>query len=317
MFINKTVLITGGTGTIGQFLVEKLLHTNVKRVIVFSRDEEKQFDMQQKYSDSRLCYVIGDIRNQQQIDCAMYGVDYVIHAAAIKQVPIAEKNPVEAVLTNVMGTYNVVLAAINQNAKKVVYISSDKSIAPTNCMGMTKGISERIIRSELCSKSKTEIVSVRLGNVLGARGSVIPLWKKQIRARGKIVVTDKAMTRFIMTTEEVYQLIVHAVKEGKSGEIIFLDMNACSIYEMAKCICMCYGLDYRSSILLAEPRTGEKMYEELFSEEEKSYMYSLNEYYHVGTVKKVEKLNIPCRSNEVNLLTVDEIRELLIQNDII
>lgn len=317
MFSNKTILITGGTGAIGQYLVEKLLYTEAKKIIIFSRDEDKQFKMQHKYSDDRLVYIIGDIRNRQQMDCALYGVDYVIHAAANKQVPIAERNPVEAVFTNVIGTYNVILSSINHNVQKVVYISSDKAISPTNCMGMTKGISERIIKSDIYSKGNTDIVGVRLGNVLGTRGSVIPLWKNQIKMNGKITLTDKKMTRFVMTTEDVYNLIVHAIDKGRSGEIIFLDMNVCNIFDIAKCICSYYGLDSENDIILLGPRRGEKFYEELFSEEERSYIYSIGSYYHIGTNKRNDSFDIPCKSCDLKLLSISEIKKILVNNQII
>lgn len=317
MFSGKTILITGGTGTIGHFLVEKLLHTDLKKIIIFSRDENKQFDMQHKYHDKRLEYMIGDIRNPQQIDCAMYDVDYVIHAAALKQVPIAERNPIEAVLTNVIGTYNVVLSSINHNVQKIVSLSSDKAISPTNCMGMTKGLGERIIKSHLCSKGITDILCIRLGNVLGTRGSVIPLWKKQIREHGKITLTDKNMTRFIMTVEDVFQLLIHAMKNGKSGETIFLDMHACSIYDMAQCICSHYGLNKENDIIFSGIRLGEKLYEELFSEEEIPYIYAVGKYYHVGLHKQKDTMDLVRKSCDARLFSIQEIEQLLMENQII
>ena len=317
MFSEKTILITGGTGTIGQYLVEKIIMSGCKKVIIFSRDEEKQYNMKQQFLDKKIQYIIGDIRDCQRLDNVLVGVDFVIHTAAIKQVPVAENNPMEAVLTNIIGTHNVITSSIRQGVKKVVCMSTDKAVNPTNCMGMSKGISERLVKAIHDSSGVTEIVCVRLGNVLGSRGSVIPLWKKQIEKIKKITLTDQNMTRFIMTTEEVYQLLVHALSNGKNSETIFLNMKACSIYDLAKVICEKYELDKKNDIQITGLRPGEKLFEELYSEEEAPYIYENNGYYHIG-FKPCQKIpHIECKSNTCNLLTLTEIKNILMKNHLL
>lgn len=317
MFSGKTILITGGTGTIGQYMVEKIILSRCKKLIVFSRDEEKQFYMQQQYMDERLKFVIGDIRDYRHLESVLLGVDYVIHTAAIKQVPVAEKNPMEAVLTNIIGTYNVILSSIQQRVKKVVCLSTDKAVNPTNCMGMSKGISERLVKSALGASEVTDIVCIRLGNVLGSRGSVIPLWKKQIEKANRITLTDKTMTRFIMTNKEVYQLLEYSLLHGNCGETIFLNMKACSIYDLAKIICLKYGLDVQNDIQITGLRPGEKLFEELYSAEEAPYVYKNGIYYHIGIEKFHSNFGITYKSNDSKLLTTSELEDILVKNHLI
>lgn len=318
MFSCKTIFITGGSGTIGQFIVKKLISTDCKKIIIFSRGEDKQFSMQQCFSDKRIEYVIGDVRDYQRLESVLWNVDYVIHAAAIKHVPISEKNPMEAVETNIIGTNNLILASIRQNVKKVVCLSSDKAVAPSNCMGMTKGISERLVRSSIHPSSMTEIVCVRLGNVLGSRGSVIPLWKKQIKEYGKITVTNEQMTRFIMTYDDVFQLLNHAFNFGKNGEIIVSNMKACNIMDLAKTVCHNFGLESDKAILITGARPGEKLYEELFSQEELPLVYQNNTYYHIGFVNlQTDVSTIPSRSDNVVLLLQKELDIILKTNHIL
>lgn len=318
LFSDKTILITGGTGTLGSYFAEQLLRTNCKRIIIFSRDENKQFLMQQQYKDKRVEYVIGDIRNLQRIESALCDVDYVIHAAAMKHVPIAEMHPMEAVETNIIGTQNVLLGCIHKKVKTVVCLSTDKAISPTNCMGMTKGISERVMRSFACSSDSTNIICVRLGNVLGSRGSVIPLWRVQIAKHGKITLTDKKMTRFIMTYNEVFQLVEHAFANGCNGEIVVPHLAACNINDMARVVCMHYGLDADKDILVTGLRPGEKLYEELFTVEELTCIYQNDKYYHIGSASSdVVFSAIPYRSDNYPLLSSDELDMILRENHLL
>lgn len=316
--MGKTILITGGTGTIGSFLVKQLLQTNCKRVIIFSRDEAKQFFMQQQHSDKRIEYIIGDVRDLQRLENALYGVDYVVHAAAMKHVPIAEKNPIEAVETNIIGTHNVLLGSVRQKVKKVVCLSTDKAVSPSNCMGMTKGISERLIQTFTSSSALTKVICVRLGNVLGSRGSVIPLWQEQIASCRKITLTDARMTRFVMTYNDVFQLLMHAFSSGINGEIIVPHMAACNIIDLAKTLCFHYGLDIEKDILVTGLRPGEKLYEELFTTEELPNIYKNGDYYHIGTSDHgFDASLIPCRSDKCILLSSTELDKILRENHLL
>ena len=260
MLEGKRILITGGTGSIGSYITQKLCMLNVQKIIIFSRDEEKQYFMKQHIDDSKVEYVIGDIRDFYRLNSALSDVDYVIHAAAMKQVPIAETNPIEAVSTNIIGTENILRCSIQQQVKKVICLSSDKAISPSNCMGMTKGICERLVRSSKLNM-KTKISCVRLGNVLGSKGSVIPTWKNQIAQKQSISLTDKGMTRFIMTMEDAYQLVMHAMQSGQHREIIFPIMKSCRIHDLAKAICIHYNMDVERTIHIIGIREGEKLYD--------------------------------------------------------
>lgn len=317
MFVDKTVLITGGTGYIGQFLTSTICLKNAHKVIVYSRDEEKQYFMQQHINCMQAEYIIGDIKDYNRLNDVLGGVDYVIHAAAMKQVPIAEKNPMEAVLTNIIGTENIIRAAIQQKVKKVLCLSSDKAISPTNCMGMTKGICERLVTSSSNWHIETDILCIRLGNVLGSTGSVIPLWKNQVNTNKKITLTSKEMTRYIMTIDDVYQLVVHALEHGRHGEIIFSNMKACSIYDLAKEICQIYNRDIQNDVLIIGTRPGEKIYEELFALEEYNHIYENKNFYHITPNSTNSKLQLIRKSNESVLLTSQELREIIIKNRLI
>lgn len=318
MFNEKTILVTGGTGTIGQFLVQKLTGTGCKRIVVFSRDENKQFFMQQQYSDKRIEYVLGDVRDYQRLENALFGVDYVIHAAALKQVPMAEINPMEAVEINIVGTHNVLYGSARQQVKKVVCLSTDKSVAPSNCMGMTKGVCERLITSSARLYSNLDAVCVRLGNVLGSRGSVIQLWKKQIEQNRTITLTDERMTRFVMTYEDVFRLLMHAFAAGAKGEIIIPNVKACRILDLAKVVCLYYGLDVKKNMLITGARPGEKLYEELFTIEEMQFIYQNDTYYHIGNQKGCWIADTtPYRSDKCTPLDCNELEELLRGNNIL
>lgn len=315
MLNGKRILITGGTGSIGNYIISKMCSTNVQSIIVFSRDEEKQYYMKQKIIDPRVEYIIGDIKDYHRVNSALYDVDYVIHAAAMKQVPIAEANPIEAVATNIMGTENVLRCSIQHKVEKVICLSSDKAISPSNCMGMTKGICERLVRS-FNPSVKTKISCVRLGNVLGSKGSVIPTWKEQISQAHSILLTDINMTRFIMTLDNVYQLIMHAIQFGQHREIIFSNMKSCNIHDLAKAMCICYGLSLEETVHIIGVREGEKLYEEIFSEEEKNHIYENNGYYHISRDVYPLALQIPRKSDECKIMTVEQLINLLADNDL-
>lgn len=313
MLEGKQILVTGGTGSVGKYIIQKICETNIKKVIVFSRDEEKQYYMKQQIADPRIDYIIGDIRDFYRLNSIFNGIDYVIHAAAMKQVPIAETNSIEATYTNIIGTENVLRCSVQHQVEKVICLSSDKAISPSNCMGMTKGICERLIR---CSNSnvKTKMSCVRLGNVLGTKGSVIPTWKTQISQTQSISLTSKGMTRFIMSLEEVYQLILHALQLGRHGEIIFSNMKSCCMLDLAKAMCEYYNLDFEKSIHIIGVREGEKLYEEIFSEEEKKHIYIIKGYYHISNSACPIDLKIPRKSDEAELMSVEQLIDLLTVN---
>ena len=314
MFDGKIIFITGGTGTLGHFFVKKILKSSCRKIIVFSRDENKHFQMQNIFNDDRLDFIVGDIRNYQLLCSSLMNADIVIHAAAMKQVPIAEKNPVEATLTNIMGTNNVISASILCKVKKVICISSDKAVSPVNCMGMSKGISERLVKSN--RSRETEVVAIRLGNVLGSRGSVIPLWIKQFNDGKKLTLTNDKMTRFIMTKSAVYELLVHSIEYGKNGEIIVAPMPACKISDLAISFCNHFNLEYSKDFKIVGSRSGEKLYEELFSQEELDFIYCNASYFHISTVRQPKRLHMLCSSIDYDPITLSEISHILESNNI-
>lgn len=275
-FKGKKVLVIGGTGTIGKSIVQTLLLESPEVIRVFSRDEHKQHELQ-NHSGPRnnVRYLIGDVRDYDRVHSAMQGIDYVFHLAAMKHVPSCEYNPYEAVLTNVHGTNNVVRAALAQNVKKVVFTSTDKAISPTNTYGATKLTAERLITAAEYSKGKGQTIfaSVRFGNVMGSRGSVIPLFKQQILNQGKITITDRAMTRFMMTLEQATSLTIKALEEAHGGEIFVLKMPIVSLDDLASLViketCRQRSED-PEEVQIEEIglRPGEKMYEELMTHEE-------------------------------------------------
>ncbi|WP_173918949.1 SDR family NAD(P)-dependent oxidoreductase [Halobacillus sp. Marseille-Q1614] len=277
MFFNdKKILVIGGTGTIGQRLVSTILEEDPKLVKIYSRDEYKQYQLLNTFNnDDRLQAVIGDVRDFERLHQSMQGIDYVFHLAAMKQVAMCEHNPYEAVKTNVMGTENVINAAIAQKVKKVVFTSSDKAISPPNAYGATKLIGEKLISSaeQGREKGQTIFASVRFGNVMGSRGSVIPLFKEQILQQKKITITDKDMTRFMMTLQQATLLTIKALKEAKGGEVFVLKMPVIKLEDLGSLlieeICKKHGMDSDEiSIELMGLRPGEKMYEELMTYDE-------------------------------------------------
>ena len=326
-FKDANVLIIGGTGTIGRNLVKRVLMESPKMVMVYSRDEYKQYLLQNEFGKRQdLKYKIGDVRDYRSVLNIMSNIDYVFHTAAMKHIPACEYNPYEAVQTNIIGTSNVINAAIAQNVKKVVFSSSDKAISPTNTYGATKLIAERIIAATEYNNesSGTKFAIVRFGNVIGSRGSVIPLFVKQILHKNSITVTDFAMTRFMMTIDQATDLIIKALKESKGGETFVLKMPVILLKDLVKVVseekCKKHNLD-PAAIKIEEIglRPGEKMYEELMTYDESTHAWELPDMYIIPSgfsdhteyaAAKKAKPGIYA-SNRQSPLTIEEIRDLI------
>ncbi len=288
LFTNKTLLITGGTGSFGNAVLHRFLRTDIGEIRIFSRDEKKQDDMRHEFQvkmpevSDKITFYIGDVRDIQSVRNAMHDVDYVFHAAALKQVPSCEFFPIEAVKTNVLGTENVLTAAIDAGVKNVVCLSTDKAAYPVNAMGTSKAMMEKVVvaKSRTVSPEKTKICCTRYGNVMCSRGSVIPLWIDQIRAGQPITVTDPTMTRFIMSLDEAVDLVLFAFENGKSGDILVQKAPACTIQTQAEAVCELFGGD-QSNIHVIGIRHGEKMYETLLTNEECANAIDMGRFYRV------------------------------------
>jgi UDP-N-acetylglucosamine 4,6-dehydratase/5-epimerase len=278
---NRTLLITGGTGSFGNAVLRRFLHTDISEIRIFSRDEKKQDDMRQEYNDPKIKYYIGDVRNRRSIDTAMKEVDYVFHAAALKQVPSCEFFPVEAVLTNVMGCENVLDSAIDNRVKKVIVLSTDKAVYPVNAMGMSKALSEKVMiaKSRNVNGKGTILCGTRYGNVMASRGSVIPLFIEQIRGKKPLTVTDPGMTRFMMTLEEAVDLVMYAFRHGGNGDIFVQKAPAVTIEILAKALIELYASE--SKIKVIGTRHGEKLYETLVNREEMAKAEDLGNYFRI------------------------------------
>ena len=278
---NSVFLITGGTGSFGHAVMDRLLQTEAKEIRIFSRDEKKQDDMRRHYSNDRLKFYIGDVRDKDSIKNAMHGVDYVFHAAALKQVPSAEFFPIEAVKTNILGTENVLDAAISTGVKKVVCLSTDKAAYPINAMGISKAMMERvaIAKSKTVDPNLTSIMVTRYGNVMGSRGSVIPLFVEQIKAHKNLTVTDPDMTRFIMSLEEAVELVLYAFEEGHSGDILIKKSPAAKIGLLARALIELFKS--KSEIKIIGSRHAEKNYETLMTKEESLVANDLGSFYQI------------------------------------
>ena len=291
-FKDKTLLITGGTGSFGNAVLNRFLNTDIKEIRVFSRDELKQDNMrheyQAKYPDvfNKLKFYIGDVRDIQSIKNAMHGVDYVYHAAALKQVPSCEFFPIEAVKTNVLGTENVLTAAIEAGVKRVVCLSTDKAAYPVNAMGTSKAMMEKVIvaKSRTVDPEKTSIMCTRYGNVLASRGSVVPLFINQIKAGNDLTVTSPDMTRFVMTLEEAVDLVLFAFENGQSGDIFVQKAPACTIGVLTDAVRRLMKADNKVKVIGI--RHGEKMYETLLTDEECANAVDLGDFYRVPADKR-------------------------------
>ena len=326
LFTNKTLLITGGTGSFGNAVLNRFLKTDIGEIRIFSRDEKKQDDMRHEFQAKmpevaeKIKFYIGDVRDIASVRNAMHGVDYIFHAAALKQVPSCEFFPIEAVKTNVLGTENVLTAAIEAGVKNIVCLSTDKAAYPVNAMGTSKAMMEKVIvaKSRTVSPEKTKICCTRYGNVMCSRGSVIPLWIDQIRVGKPITITDPTMTRFIMSLEEAVDLVLFAFEHGESGDILVQKAPACTIKTQAEAVCELFGGD-KDNIKVIGIRHGEKMYETLLTNEECANAIDLGNFYRVPCDKRglnydkyfnsgdVERNPLTeFNSNNTQLLTVEE-----------
>ncbi len=281
MFTDKTLLITGGTGSFGNAVLRRLLDSDLREIRIFSRDEKKQDEMRKRYKSDKLKFYIGDVRDFQSVLNAVRGVDFIYHAAALKQVPSCEFYPLEAVKTNILGTENVLEAAVQVGVKRVICLSTDKAVYPINAMGISKAMMEKVIVAKSRSSNDTVICATRYGNVMASRGSVIPLFTNQIRAGQPITITDGSMTRFMMTLDNAVDLVLYAFEHGKPGEIFVHKAPAATIETLAVALTELLGVpDHPINII--GTRHGEKLFESLLSREEMVAAEDLGDYYRVS-----------------------------------
>jgi len=326
MFKDKTLLITGGTGSFGNAVLDRFLGSDIKEIRIFSRDEKKQHDMRVHYNNSKIKFYIGDVRNENSLRDAMIGVDYVFHAAALKQVPSCEFYPMEAVQTNILGTENVLNAAIWNDVKKVVCLSTDKAVYPINAMGASKAMMEKVFVAKSRNSKNTIITGTRYGNVMASRGSVIPHFIDQIKSGKPITVTDPDMTRFMMTLDHAVELVLYAFNNGESGDIFVQKSPAITIGELAKSLKNIFKSEVE--IKNIGIRHAEKMHETLLSKEEFMVAKDLGEYYRVAAdnrdlnydkyfSKGSEGIELKeYNSYNTHRLSETELKELLAQIDI-
>ncbi len=331
VFANKTLLITGGTGSFGNAVLNRFLKTDIGEIRIFSRDEKKQDDMRHEFQakmpdvSNKIKFYIGDVRDLQSVKNAMHGVDYIFHAAALKQVPSCEFFPIEAVKTNVLGTENVLTAAIEAGVRNVVCLSTDKAAYPVNAMGTSKAMMEKVIvaKSRTVSPEKTKICCTRYGNVLCSRGSVVPLWIEQIASGNPITVTEPGMTRFVMTLDEAVDLVLFAFENGESGDILVQKAPACTIGVLAEAVKSLFCPEEEVKVIGI--RHGEKMYETLLTNEECAHALDLGLFYRVpcdkrdlnydryfkeGDVKRNTLTEF--NSNNTELMNAEQVREKLL-----
>ena len=331
IFAGKTLMITGGTGSFGNAVLNRFLDTDIKEIRVFSRDEKKQDDMRHEFqarlpeAANKIKFFIGDVRDLASVKNAMHGVDYIFHAAALKQVPSCEFFPLEAVKTNVIGTDNVLTAAIECGVKSVICLSTDKAAYPVNAMGTSKAMMEKVVvaKSRTVSPDKTKICCTRYGNVLCSRGSVVPLWIDQIRNGNPITITEPKMTRFVMSLEEAVDLVLFAFEHGTSGDILVQKAPACTIEVLAKAVTELFAPGHEIKVIGI--RHGEKLYETLLTNEECANAMDLGNFYRVPCDKRdlnydkfftqgnVERnVLTEFNSNNTDLWTVEQVKEKLL-----
>lgn len=331
VFKDKTLMITGGTGSFGNAVLNGFLDTDIKEIRIFSRDEKKQDDMRHEFqakmpeASNKIKFFIGDVRDLASVKNAMHGVDYIFHAAALKQVPSCEFFPIEAVKTNVLGTENVLTAAIEEGVKSVICLSTDKAAYPVNAMGTSKAMMEKVIvaKSRTVDSEKTKICCTRYGNVMCSRGSVIPLWIEQIKAGNPITITEPSMTRFIMSLEEAVDLVLFAFENGTSGDILVQKAPACTIEVLAKAVTELFAPGHEIKVIGI--RHGEKMYETLLTNEECANAIDMGEFYRVPCDKRdlnydkyfkegdVERNTLTeFNSSNTELLDVEQVKEKLL-----
>ena len=331
LFEGKTLMITGGTGSFGNAVLNRFLSSDIGDIRIFSRDEKKQDDMRHEFQvkmpeyAEKISFYIGDVRDLQSVKNAMNGVNFIFHAAALKQVPSCEFFPLEAVKTNVIGTENVLTAAIEAGVESVVCLSTDKAAYPVNAMGTSKAMMEKVVVAKSRTTNKTKICCTRYGNVMCSRGSVIPLWIDQIRAGNPITITDGSMTRFIMSLEEAVDLVLFAFEKGNSGDILVQKAPACTIQTQAEAVCELFNAD-KKNIKVIGIRHGEKMYETLLTNEECAHAVDLGNFYQVPCdrrglnydkyfIKGDAKRNTltEFNSNTTKLLNVNEVKQKLLE----
>lgn len=283
MYTKKKILITGGTGSFGKTVLEKFLTTDIEEIRIFSRDEKKQDDMRREFNDSRINYYIGDIRDLDSINLAMKNINYCFHAAALKQVPSCEFFPMEAVKTNILGTENVLNAAIQNNVEKVICLSTDKAVQPINAMGISKAMMEKlyIAKSQIAQKSNTIICGTRYGNVMASRGSVIPKFVEQVEKQQPITITNPEMTRFLMSLDDAVDLVLYAFENGQPGDVFVQKSPSSTIRDLAVAIKNILGVPHHP-IKIIGPRHAEKVYETLLTPEEKSRAVESVKYFKVS-----------------------------------
>lgn len=328
MFKDKILLITGGTGSFGNAVMKRFLETDIKEVRIFSRDEKKQDDMRKVYKSDKLKFYIGDVRDKDSVKNAMFGVDYIFHAAALKQVPSCEFFPMEAVKTNVIGTDNVLTGAVEMNVKKVICLSTDKAAYPINAMGISKAMMEKVFvsKAKTVNPENTLICGTRYGNVMASRGSVIPLFIEQIKNNNPITVTDPNMTRFLMSLAEAVELVVFAFKNAEAGDIMVQKSPASTIGDLAQAIKELFKV--HNEIKVIGTRHGEKLYETLLTKEEHVVAKDMGGFYRVPADKRDlnydkyfvegdEELSSEDEYNSHNTerLNIDQIKERLLQLD--
>ncbi len=325
---DKVLLITGGTGSFGNAVLNRFLKTDIGEIRIFSRDEKKQDDMRHDFQAKmpevagKIKFYIGDVRDLSSIKNAMHGVNYIFHAAALKQVPSCEFFPMEAVRTNVIGTDNVLTAAIDEGVESVICLSTDKAAYPINAMGISKAMEERIAVAKSRTTDKTKICCTRYGNVMCSRGSVIPLWIEQVRAGQPITITEPTMTRFIMSLDEAVDLVLFAFEHGNNGDIFVQKAPACTIETQAKAVLALFDKDHRSGIKVIGIRHGEKMYETLLTNEECAHAVDMGDFYRVpadnrdlnydnyfNNGEKDRNLLHEFNSNNTRMLNVEETKE--------
>lgn len=326
MFKNKTLLITGGTGSFGNVVLKRFLNTNIKEIRIFSRDEKKQNDMRNRFKNDKVKFYIGDVRDYDSIEFAMHDVDYVFHAAALKQVPSCEFYPMEAVKTNILGTENVLNAAVNNDIKKVVVLSTDKAVYPINAMGISKAMVEKVMvaKSRTVDENKTILCGTRYGNVMASRGSVIPLFIEQIKKEQPLTVTDPDMTRFLMSLEDAVDLVMYAFQHADQGDIFVQKSPASTIDDLA--IAVKELFEAENEIKIIGTRHGEKLYETLLTREEMTKVEDLEGYFRIPADNRSlnydmyfsqgkEQITVQedYNSHNTKRLNVEEIKELLLK----
>ena len=328
MFKNKTLLITGGTGSFGNAVLDRFLHSDVGEIRILSRDEKKQEDLRLALNNDKVKFYIGDVRNYDSVQDAMQGVDYVFHAAALKQVPSCEFYPMEAVQTNILGSENVMRAAIDRGVQKCIVLSTDKAVYPVNAMGISKAMMEKVMvaKARLCDPQKIILCATRYGNVLGSRGSVVPLFVEQVLAGKSITVTDPNMTRFLMSLQDSVNLVLYAFANAKPGDIFVQKAPAATIGDLAQAVSELLGSKIETTVI--GTRHGEKLYESLVSREEMARAEEVNDFYRIpadgrdlnyaqyyseGAVRVSQAQDYT--SHNTQLLSVEEIKALLKKQD--